>query len=257
MIHTKLSNWICRCWKHIPMAKPETPLPLCTRRVILRSWPKCIYREEYKNPEYSTCLQQICNLKVSWSQTRNLYLTTLSKFIFHEFHWFLSKLVQTFTTENIVQQGNSPLNAQWSTLSWFESSSDVCASSCWKSCEQSSWTGCPYSWTLFKTIRKRIVLVRLTPAALTPILLTCIISAVLEALWFKAVPQKFCYVWERSLHWQHSLEEASLSFQAYNAGSPPGPCREQSSTITVKDMFSELEHLLRYLDYRFRHLDYK
>lgn len=88
-------------------------------------------------------------------------------------------------------------------------------------------------------------------------LLICIIPDVLEALWFKDVPQKFGYVLEGSLHWQHFLEEASLSFPAYHAGSPPGPFREQSSTLTVKDVFSELEHLLGYLDYGFRHLDYK
>lgn len=99
--------------------------------------------------------------------------------------------------------------------------------------------------------------VGLSPAALRPILLICLISGVLEALWFKDVPQKFCYVPESSLHCQHSLEEASPSFQAHNAGSPPAPCREQSSTLTVKDVFSELEHLVRYLDYGFRHLDYK
>lgn len=97
----------------------------------------------------------------------------------------------------------------------------------------------------------------LSPTALRPILLICIISGVLEALWFKDMPQKFCYVPESSLHCQHSLEEASLSCQTYNAGSPPGPCREQSATLTVKDVFSELEHLLRYLDYGFRYLDYK
>lgn len=98
---------------------------------------------------------------------------------------------------------------------------------------------------------------RPSSAALRPVLLICIISGVLEAVWFKDVPQKFCYVLESSLHCQHSLEEASLSFWAYNAGSPPGPCREQSSTLTVKDVCSELEHLLRYLDYGFRQLDYK
>lgn len=51
-----------------------------------------------------------------------MYLPTLSKFIFHEFHWFFIKFVQTFTTEKVVQQGSSPtrLSGQQSTLSWFE-----------------------------------------------------------------------------------------------------------------------------------------
>lgn len=53
---------------------------------------------------------------------------------------------------------------------------------------------------------------RPSSAALRPVLLICIISGVLEAVWFKDVPQKFCYVLESSLHCQHSLEEASLSF---------------------------------------------
>lgn len=54
--------------------------------------------------------------------------------------------------------------------------------------------------------------VRLSSAALRPVLLICIISGVLEALWFKDVPQKFCYVLESSMHCQHCLKEASLSF---------------------------------------------
>lgn len=98
---------------------------------------------------------------------------------------------------------------------------------------------------------------RLSPAALRPILLICVISCLFGALWFNNVPQKFCYVLESSLHCQQSLEETSVSFYAYNAGSPPGPHREQSFTLTLKDVFSELWHLLRYLDYGFRHLDYR
>jgi len=54
--------------------------------------------------------------------------------------------------------------------------------------------------------------VRLSPAALRPILLICAISCLLEALWFNDVPWKFYYALESSLCCQQSLEETSVSF---------------------------------------------
>lgn len=88
-------------------------------------------------------------------------------------------------------------------------------------------------------------------------MLLCTMSCLLEALWFKDAPWKFYRVIDSSVYCQQPPEETAASFYTYNAGSPPGPCRELSFTLTVKDAFSELWHLLRYLDYGFRHLDYR
>lgn len=69
MIHTELSNFgAMNAISIFPWL--NLSVPFCTGMAILRSWPKGMYREEYEIPEYSTCLQQICNLEVSWNQQK-------------------------------------------------------------------------------------------------------------------------------------------------------------------------------------------
>lgn len=63
------------------------------------------------------------------------------------------------------------------------------------------WTA--HTFELFaKPLGRELYLksVGLFPTALRSILLICVIPDVLEALWFKDVPQKFCYVPGGILH---------------------------------------------------------